>query len=215
MNIDKAAKRIWDYHHLHMPLRKGDCIFVLSSHDIRVADFAAKLYNEGWAPKVLISGGVAHKGDLLETPWDEPESVVLARRAMQLGVPKKDIVLEKKARNTGDNVKFSRPLLRKMGAKNVIIVQKPNMERRAYAAIRKMWPQLRFVVASPAMTFEQYPTKRITKEMLINIMVGDLQRIIEYPKKGFQIQQIVPKDVKAAYDFLIASGYTKHLMQPR
>ena len=212
VNIDTAAKKIWDYHHLDMKLRKADCIFVLSSHDIRVADFAAELYKEGWAPKVLISGGIAHEDDLLKTEWNESEAAVLARRAIKQGVPKEHMIIEKRSRNTGENVTFSRPILQRMNVKSVIVVQKPHMERRAYATVRKIWPQLQFVVASPGLTFKEYPTKHITKDKLINIMVGDLQRIIEYPKLGFQIRQRVPADVRAAYEYLLAQGYTKHLM---
>lgn len=46
-------------------------------------------------------------------------------------------------------------------------------------------------------------------------MVGDLQRIREYPKKGFQIEQTIPNTVWNAYEMLVAADYTKHLMQNR
>lgn len=213
MNTSQAAKILWKYHQLGMRLKKADCIFVLSSHDLRVADHAALLYKQGWAPKLIISGGIAHKGDLLETPWDEPEAVVFARRARALGVPKKDILLERKARNTGENILFSKPLLQKLKARRAIIVQKPTMERRAYATCRKLMPALAIIITSPPIPFDRYPTRQITKDVLINIMIGDTQRIIEYPKKGFQIRQRMPAKVKEAYAFLIKKGYTKHLMR--
>lgn len=38
-------------------------------------------------------------------------------------------------------------------------------------------------------------TKKITEEDVINIMVGDLQRIKVNPEKGFQIFQEMPNDV--------------------
>jgi hypothetical protein len=44
-------------------------------------------------------------------------------------------------------------------------------------------------------------------------MIGDLQRIIEYPNKGFHIYQEVPKEVFEAYEELIAKGFTKHLIR--
>jgi hypothetical protein len=47
---------------------------------------------------------------------------------------------------------------------------------------------------------------------VINIMVGDLQRIKEYPAKGFQIYQEIPHDVWAAYEELIEAGYSKRLV---
>ncbi len=43
-------------------------------------------------------------------------------------------------------------------------------------------------------------------------MVGDLQRIKEYPKLGFQIVQEIPDEVWNAYEKLVAAGYNKHLI---
>ena len=47
-------------------------------------------------------------------------------------------------------------------------------------------------------------------EKLIHEMTGDLERILTYPAKGFQIAQAVPLDVMEAYDFLIAQGFDGH-----
>ena len=53
----------------------------------------------------------------------------------------------------------------------------------------------------------------MSKDQVINSLVGDIQRIKEYPKKGFQIEQEIPKDVLAAYEYLISEGYTKRLIE--
>jgi hypothetical protein len=47
--------------------------------------------------------------------------------------------------------------------------------------------------------------------MLINEMVGDLQRILDYPAKGFAVAQPMPDDVMAAWRLLVAEGYDRHL----
>lgn len=39
---------------------------------------------------------------------------------------------------------------------------------------------------------EEYITQLESFETMVNIMVGDLQRIREYPKKGFQIELDIP-----------------------
>jgi hypothetical protein len=69
------------------------------------------------------------------------------------------------------------------------------------------------IVTSPQISFEAYPTEEIPLERVINIMVGDLQRIRFYPEKGFQIFQEIPADVWQAYEQLVASGFNKHLMR--
>ena len=53
----------------------------------------------------------------------------------------------------------------------------------------------------------------ISKDDVINIIVGDLQRMKEYPEKGFQIVQKIPESVWQAYEKLVDLGYNKHLMK--
>lgn len=41
-------------------------------------------------------------------------------------------------------------------------------------------------------------------------MVGDIQRIIEYPSKGFQTEQVISQKVIDAYEKLKVMGFNKH-----
>ena len=45
------------------------------------------------------------------------------------------------------------------------------------------------------------------------MLVGDLQRIKEYPKKGFQIEQEISPEVWEAYEYLVGLGYTNYLIK--
>lgn len=214
-NVDKLAKEIWDYHHLNHKLEKADCLFVLCSHDLRVADYGARLFLEGWAPILIFSGGIRNKNDLLKTHWNEPEAEVFAKKAIQMGIPEEKIIIETQATNTGENILLTKNLLgeKNIDPRKIILVQKPYMERRAYATFRKLWPDKIIRVTSPPIDFENYPTKDISKDDVINILVGDLQRIKIYPKKGFQIFQRIPQKVWVAYETLVMLGYTKHLLR--
>ncbi|MDB5265175.1 MAG: YdcF family protein [Parcubacteria group bacterium] len=213
MNTDSAAELIWDYMQLHQPLEKADAIFVLGSSDLRVPAYAAELYLEGWAPLIIFSGRDG-KGKTMEL-WGMTEAEKFTEVAMSLGVPEDKILLEKEATNTGDNVQFTKQLLKEKGVEvgKLILIQKPYMERRTYATFAKQWPDMDFVVTSPPISFKEYPNEERTKEYLINMMVGDLQRIKEYPAKGFQIEQEIPDDVWQAYVQLVAEGYTQHLIK--
>ncbi|MFD2024031.1 hypothetical protein [Promicromonospora aerolata] len=44
------------------------------------------------------------------------------------------------------------------------------------------------------------------------MLVGDLQRVIEYPKLGFAIEQEIPEDAHAAYGYLARQGFTSRLI---
>jgi len=209
---DKLAKIIWDYHHVNHQLKKADCILVLGSHDKRVAERGADLFLEGYAPFIVFSGGL---GSLTRHLFSKPEADLFAAIAMQRGVPKEKIIVENKSTNTGENFKFTENLLKTSGLdfNSFIVVQKPYMERRTYATAEKLWPGKEIIVTSPQIAYKNYPDAEISKEKVINIMVGDLQRIKIYPDKGFQIYQEIPASVWGAFQRLVALGYTKHLVK--
>ena len=205
------AKQLWDYHHVNHILEKSDCILVLGSHDTRVADRGAELYLQDFAPVLIFSGGL---GNFTQAMWDESEADKFAKIAISLGVPKEAILIENKSTNTGENIMFTQKLLREKGLspKSFIVVQKPYMERRSFATFKKHWPNKILHVTSPQISFEEYPTEDIALEKVINIMVGDLQRIRIYPEKGYQIFQEIPDEVWGAYEKLVEWGYREHLM---
>jgi hypothetical protein len=86
------------------------------------------------------------------------------------------------------------------------------MERRTFATIRQQWPEADLQVTSPPLDFAAYCDATIPAQQVIEFMVGDLQRILEYPRLGFMIPQEVPAPVLRAYEILIAAGYTRHLL---
>lgn len=212
--IRALAQVIWDYHRLNHQLFRADAILVLCSHDLVVAERGAELFLEGWAPLLIFSGGL---GSITSQMWTEPEADRFAAIAVGLGVPKEKILTESKSTNTGENILFTRKLLMDGGIdpRSLILVQKPYMERRAYATCNKLWPEVEIAVASPQMTFDQYlmdhPNRGLSNDDVVSIMVGDLERIRSYPERGFQISQEIPEDVWQAYEALVLAGYDKYL----
>lgn len=205
------AKKLWAYHHVNQSLEKSDCILVLGSHDLRVAERGAELYLQGWAPILIFSGGL---GNFTKGVWREAEADRFAAVAEKMGIPRKAMLIENKSTNTGENILFTQQLLKEKGLnlKTFIVVQKPYMERRIYATFKKHWPDKKVIVTSPQIPFDEYPNDEIPLEKVINIIVGDLQRIKIYPEKGFQIFQEIPDDVWQAYERLVELGYNKHLV---
>ena len=206
------AQMLWDYHHMYHELKASDCILVLGSHDKRVAERGAELYLQGYAPLLLFSGGL---GRLTQELWRETEADLFASIALQMGVPKEAILIENRSTNTGENILFSQQILQEHGLdpQRFIVVQKPYMERRSYATFKKHWPDKDVLVTSPQIPFAEYATEEIPMEKVINIMVGDLQRIKLYPQMGFQIYQEIPEEVWKAFERLVALGYDKQLVR--
>lgn len=214
--IEGFAKIIWDYHHMNHKLVCADCIFVLGSHDTRVAERGAELYLEGLAHFMLISGGL---GKITKHIWEMTEAEKFAEIACDMGVPRDKMLLETSSTNTGENFLFSRDLLieKNIEVNTIIAVNKPYMERRTYAKLRQFWPQNEIMVTSPQIEFKEYlevySKGEITKDDIISLMVGDLQRIKVYAEKGYQIHQDIPENVWDAYGKLVEIGYTKHLLK--
>lgn len=211
---DALAQILWDYNNLEMTLKPADAILILGSNDLRVAKRGAELFLQGFAPRLICSGNV---GRLTEGMWNKSEAEIFADEAMRLGVPKNKIIIENKSTNTGENILFTKKLLEtlKINIRKVIVVQKPFMLRRAFTTFKKIWPEIEITVNGPIMNYCDYPNQNISKELLINLMVGDTQRIIEYPKMGFQIPQEVPDNVWTAFRELVQRGYTKHLIKEK
>ncbi|KAJ7173028.1 DUF218 domain-containing protein [Mycena crocata] len=210
--IDYDAELVFNYHNMGMPLRPASAIFCLCSLDTRVATRAAQLFLDGYGQCLIYSGGT---GKITADRFSEPEAVVFAEIARKMGVPSEKIIIEPRSTNTGENVRFTYALLKEKGLKmeSFVLVQKPYMERRTYATFRKQWPdaETEFTVTSPQLGFEEYWDAENPKELVINLMVGDLVRIQAYPAKGFQIEQEIPKEVCEANLRLIAAGYDNHL----
>jgi uncharacterized SAM-binding protein YcdF (DUF218 family) len=214
-NIRELAERLWRYHHMGHRLERSDAILVLCSYDTSVAERGARLYLEGWAPLLIYSGGL---GAITKNLWSEPEAELFARVAREMGVPDESILVETRSTNTGENVRFTRELLagRGLDPQSFILVQKPYMERRAYATFKNYWPEMPAVVTSPQVSLDEYlksySNRALSEDDVVSIMVGDLQRIRLYPARGFQIPQEIPDDVWSAYEELVAAGYDDHLV---
>lgn len=205
------ARQVWDHHLMHHIPRRCSVIVGLGSHDLGVADASAGLYLRGLAPVMVFTGSTS---PTTRDRMPRGEAVHYRERALEVGVPESAVLVEPKARNTGENIRFSRALLEEagVGVESVLLVSKPYEERRAYATARKLWPGVDVVSASSPMTFEEYVDSIGDDRMVIDMLVGALQRLLLYPAQGFMIEQPVPDAVVAAYERLIEGGFTSRLI---
>ncbi len=212
-DIDRSALIIWNYMQMNEKPVKSDAVFCLCSHDTRVAERAAELMNYGYGDILIISGGF---GKLTEDIFDEPEAEIFSKIAIARGVAPERILLEPRSTNTGENITFTYDLLqsKKIHIESFVLVQKPYMERRSYATFKKQWPDntTKITVTSPRLSFDEYTAAGISRTDVIHVMVGDLQRIREYPALGYQIEQSIPEDVWNAYLLLVSAGFDHHLI---
>lgn len=214
MEFMEPLQILWDYLGMHQAPEKADCIVGFGNFNTNIARRAAELYCQGYAPKVLFTGGLGRNTAGL---LPEPEAVRFARVAMACGVPEADILLEPDSTNTAENVLFTRQLLEERGIphSHILGVHQPFMERRIFAAMGVYWPEPRFTVTSPQVTIPEYledaKKQGVTENAAVSVIVGDFQRMDLYAKKGYQIPQEIPEEAWAAFRQLVALGYDKQL----
>nr|WP_078622886.1 YdcF family protein [Streptomyces prunicolor] len=192
-------------------LRPCSAAIALGSLDLGVAGTAADLYHAGMFPVVAFTGDTS--GATRER-FPRGEAVHYREHALCLGVPDEAILLEPKATNTGQNIGFSREVLENAGiaVTTVLLISMPYMQRRAYATCRKLWPEVEPVCVSQSLSFDEYVTTHADEKQFIDMLMGDMERVMEYPKRGFAIEQHVPERVRDAFDRLRVRGYDSWLL---
>jgi uncharacterized SAM-binding protein YcdF (DUF218 family) len=210
----RDARVVWAYHHLNHQRRSCSAGIGLGSHDLGVAAMAAGLYHARLVPVLVFSGATTAT---TYGRFPRGEGVHYRKHAIRLGVPEEAILVEPTAVSTGQNIERSRALLQQAGitVTSILLISKPYMERRAYATCRRAWPEVEPVCASESVSLDEYAQNIGDARLVIDMMVGDLQRIIEYPSRGFAIPQDVPDDVMAAYERLVRAGFTSRLLGPQ
>ena len=214
MDYLQPLQVIWDYLGLHQEPVKADLIVGFGNFNTDIARRAAELYHQGYAPKILFTGGLGRNTEGL---LPEPEAVRFARVAMECGVPKEDILLEDKSANTKENFEFTRQLLEEQSIPHdhILGVHQPFMERRITAAMGVYWSELDFSVTSPQVSIPEYLQRAkeqgISENASISVIVGDFQRMDLYAKLGYQLPQHIPEEAWQAFHQLVAMGYDKQL----
>lgn len=211
MDTNEAIAILRDYMHLWHELRHCDAILVMWSSDIGVAQRATELFHAWYARGIVCTWWL---GKVTSDTFKMSESELFAEYMIDHGVPKDALILEMQSTNSGDNIKFWMHLLQQSWYEinTIIIVTKPYMERRAYATAKALFPNTEFLIASQTVSFETYHVPWVSQDQIINLLVGDFQRIVEYPKKWFQIEQAYSDREINAFDCLLKAGFSKYLL---
>lgn len=210
-DVLRDAGILWDYHQLHHTLRPTDVGIGLGSHDIGVAIHAADLYHQQMFPRIVFTGRNAPTTVDL---FPDGEAVHFARKAIELGVPDDDVLIEPEATNTAENITHTRALLHSLDLSpaSVTLISRPYQQRRAYATCKKIWPEVDVTCSSQRQTLAEHLAAIADDARVVNMLVGDTQRIAVYAERGYAIPQPVPDDVRHAYERLTGRGFTARLI---
>lgn len=213
--VNELALTLWDYLKLNHDMKKADAIIVFGNHDLLTAVRGIELYKENFAPLLIFTGAL---GRITEGVWEETEAQKFSKMAISTGIDRKNIRIEDKSTNTGENIIYTKRMLAEenLPVASIIAVHKPYMERRVYAALRCFWPEIDVAVSSPQLSFGDYLTaltmQGFSEKHTIEMIVGDFQRVDLYAKKGYQIPQVIPQCAEEAYHELVRLGYNKYVI---
>jgi len=93
-----------------------------------------------------------------------------------------------------------------------MLISRPYQQRRAYAMCRLRWPEIDVICASQDTPLGDYIAGIGDVDRVVNMLVGDTQRVWVYPEHGWAIEQDVPANVRSAYDRLVAAGFTRRVL---
>jgi uncharacterized SAM-binding protein YcdF (DUF218 family) len=205
------VETLWGYHDLRHEPRPCDVGIGLGSHDLGVAVVAVDLFYQGMFPLVVFTG--ANAPTTLDR-FPRGEAVHYREYALDHGVPADAVVIETKARNTAENLTLARDLLAEhdVTPRSVLLMSRPYQQRRAFATCKKVWPDVDVLCASRPLSLDDYVVSIGDAKRVIDMLVGDTQRIEEYARRGYAIPQDVPAEVRAAYSRLVEAGFTSRLL---
>ncbi|MCX4099272.1 YdcF family protein [Nocardia sp. alder85J] len=207
------VETLWDFNRLDHDVHPVDVGIGLGSHDLGVATYTADLYREGMFPLVVFTGANA---PTTRERFPRGEAVHYREHALERGVPDSAILVEPKATNTGDNIDFTRALLEDhgllSGIRSVMLISRPYQQRRSWAICRKRWPEVDVLCSSLPLPLDDYVQSIGDVDRVINMLVGDTQRLWVYPAKGWAVDVPVPSAVHRAYSRLVDAGYTSRLL---
>lgn len=123
-------------------------------------------------------------------------------------------MLETEATNTGENFALTKGLLesKDIELRSATVVSRPYQQRRAYATAVMQWPGLTVTCSSRPQALQSYLKTIGNPAKVIEMLVGDTQRIWVHAQSGFAIPQPVDTEVMWAFERLVAAGYTSRLI---
>ncbi|MEA2617463.1 MAG: hypothetical protein QOE72_3246 [Chloroflexota bacterium] len=209
--LHRDVSTLWEYHQMNQEPRPCSVGIGLGSHDLGVATFCAELFHRGMFPVIVFSGA---NSPTTRASFPRGEAVHYREEAMRLSVPPRAILVEARSTNTEQNLRFSRQLLADHGieAGSVLLVSKPYQQRRAHATCRSVWPDVDVTCAAQRLPLSDYIAGIGDSTRVIDMLVGETQRILEYARRGHAIEQELPPAVLDAYANLVRAGYTSRLI---
>jgi len=175
-------RKITDYIFLEAKPNAADLAMVFGTRSYQEpCQTAKRLYEDGFAPKILLSGG-----NNRTTGRNEAREMALG--LIDMGVAMTDIIVEDKSANTLENVLFSKRVIEEEigfgNVRRILVVIKNYHARRALMTLKRHFPEgIEFIpIPYNLMGFnrDNWHQSEIGREKVM----GEMERIEKYLAKG-------------------------------
>jgi hypothetical protein len=75
-----------------------------------------------------------------------------------------------------------------------------------------VWPDVEVICYSHPLPLDEYVASIGDTKKVVDMLVGDTQRIQLYAERGFAVPQEIPQGVWAAFERLVDAGYVSRLV---
>ncbi len=152
----------------------ADAIIAVSGGDTAArTDEAIRLFQNGWAPRLIFSGAA-------QDDASPSNALVMKQRAERAGINPTNIIIEDTSLNTKQNAENTEQLIRENGLKRIIIVTSAYHQRRAGLEFEKRFGSSVIVVNHPVASDNQWSSTWYLTFSGWWLLMGELIKIIGF-----------------------------------
>jgi len=194
--------RLFNYLNIKDLNAQADLIIGFGHFDLRIPEHCISLYKNGFAPKIIFTGGVgAGSGN-----FKHPESVEFLNysKTQHPEINFNDVIVESKSTNTGENILNSIEMMNDMGllksVKRIILVATPIRQLRVFLTVKKYLPNVELINIPPDSTYEEDNYMYLeNNQFLAEQLNEEIERVINYPNKEFIYKEHIPDYILSIY----------------
>jgi len=194
-----------------LPVVPADAVLGFGMFDLALPVFCGDLYARGLARRVVFTGGIGAGTGNLGQP--EADAWHAALRAAYPSIPYERLVLENRSTNTAENIAFTAALIARerpdlafgRGLRTALAVASPSRLRRVALTLQKLQPALRVVRCLPPVDFAREQALYAQQGLdYVDHLRGELDRLVDYPARGWIAAAPFPPEIAAAHALLRA-----------
>lgn len=192
-----------------LPSAPADAVLGFGVFDLALPVYCGELYARGLARRIIFTGGIGAGTGNLGRP--EADAWCAALLAAHPAIPREHIILENRSTNTAENIRFIADLLARdhpdlafgRGLRTALIVASPSRLRRVRLTLQKLAPEIRLIRCLPPVDFDRERAlyEHHSADYLAHLC-GELDRIVDYPARGWIAAESLPPAIAAAHAVL-------------